>query len=105
MSSDTEFAGASANASARLRAERSGRSTGGCYLRITLKRKEGYNMEFGLFAVIGAVVLVVVGALLAKGNCCGTKKDKNSCCAAPTKSNAGSKDSDKEKAIDELMSK
>jgi len=62
-------------------------------------------MEFGLFAIIGVVVLAVVGSLLAKEHCCGTKKDKNSCCAAPTKSNMGSKDSDKEKAIDELMSK
>jgi hypothetical protein len=62
-------------------------------------------MEFGLFAVIGVVVLVVVGSLLAKEHCCGTKKDGGGCCGPRSKSKIDSEDSDKEKAIDELMSK
>ena len=71
-------------------------------------------MEFGLFAVIGVVVLAVIGGLLTKGccgtkndkGCCGgTKKDDNICSSEPTKSNIGFEDRDKEKAIDELMSR
>ena len=62
-------------------------------------------MEFGLAVVLGvAVISAVVGSLLTKG-CCGTKKGKDVCGSAPLSSHNGFEDSDKEKAIDELMSK
>lgn len=66
-------------------------------------------MEFGLAVIIGvAVISAAVGSLMTKG-CCGTKKDKTGCDSAVTpaaeKPIAGLEDLEKERAIDELMSK
>lgn len=62
-------------------------------------------MEFGIAVILGvAVVSAVVGSLVTKG-CCGAKKSQDCCAPTSTKSGTGFEDVEKEKAIDELMSK